>query len=100
MTHIQTTPTADKATTLLAQEIRSQKAGLVNAMRTRKAHPTYGVTKADLRERLAHLEGLLFAYGVQTTGHASAMLIAQAREVASESFDFSLAVIRTAVEEA
>ena len=102
MTYIQTTPAPEVALATLTQEIRSQRAGLVNALRTRKAHPTYGITKADLRERLAHLEGLLYAYGVMTTGHASAMLIQQAYEVANGLFEdgHTIQQIRTAVEEA
>lgn len=102
MTYIQTSPTAERATATLAQEIRSQRAGLVNALRTRKVHPSYGITKADLRERLAHLEGLLYAYGVLTTGHASAMLIGQAHEVADYLFEGgqTLRELRISVEEA
>ena len=85
---------------ILAKEVRNQKAALVNAMRTRKAHPSYGITKADLRERLAHLEGLLFAYGVMADRKASAIILAQAGEVARAHFDFSISTLRVAVEDA
>lgn len=46
--------------------------GLRNAAATRAAHPTYGVTKADLRERLAHVEGIAHALDAVEQGYNSA----------------------------
>jgi len=95
-----TTTTSTIEVGLLAQEIRSAKAAIISAMRTRKAHPTYGVTKANLRQRYARLEGLLFAYGIVTIGHTSAMIEIMASETATRFFEFSLTDIRSAIEEA
>lgn len=59
-------------TELLAREISAARNGLMNAISTRKEHPTYGYTKADVLGRLHRLEGLLQAYHIVTTGEASA----------------------------
>ena len=74
----------------LAREVRSTHNGLMSYLHTRRDHPTYGITKADLRERLAHLEGLAYAYGVMVTGEASATLRLQAEDVLDRYFDINL----------
>lgn len=85
---------------LLAQEIRSHRTGLENALRTRKAHPTYGITKADLRERLARLEGLLHAYNIIVNGWASAAVRMTAMDTAKTEFEFDLALLVRSVADA
>jgi hypothetical protein len=48
----------------LAVEVRSAHNGLVNAILVRRAHPTYGYTKADIRDRWNQLLGLAAAYAL------------------------------------
>lgn len=54
---------------LLAREIRAQVNGLRNALDTRRAHPTYGVTKRSLWARYGRLVGTLYGYLVMTGHH-------------------------------
>lgn len=55
----------DKRDRILLREIRSQAVGLRNNIGVRRTHPSYGVTKNSLRQQLAQLEGMLFAFGVR-----------------------------------
>jgi hypothetical protein len=48
--------------TRLAREIRNTAAEIGNGLTMRRDHPSYGYTKAALRERLAQLQGMI-------TGH-------------------------------
>jgi hypothetical protein len=47
---------------ILEGVIRREYDALRGAMRTRRAHPTYGITKASLWERLHRVEGLCLAW--------------------------------------
>jgi hypothetical protein len=86
------------ASALLDQEIRNHHGGLRNSLATRKAHPTYGVTKTDLWMRLHRLEGLLYARGM-VDGHRSAAFDLQVQEVAS-TFDIDLTALRIQIKNA
>lgn len=52
--------------TRLGREIRNAHAGLRAALRNRADHPSYGYTKAGIRQRLARLEGLIAAHAIMT----------------------------------
>lgn len=86
------------ATDALDAEIRNNHSGLRNALATRKAHPTYGVTKTDLWMRLHRLEGLLYARGV-FEGRRSASFEMQASEEAS-TFGVDLTGLRIQIKNA
>lgn len=59
----------EKAVARLANMLRSDLA-------SRREHPSYGVTKAQLREALAHLEGALYAHGVSIEAERGSTLMA------------------------
>lgn len=61
--------------------VRQLVTGLRSALATRKAHPSYGYTKADLRERLAQVEGAAFAAHALANGGPSASPRAAASQV-------------------
>ncbi len=84
---------------LLGREIFAQRNGLMNAILCRKEHPSYGYTKASIRERLAHLEGLLYAWQTLTTGFASANFVSAACDAAI-ALDIDLPDLRQRVEAA
>jgi hypothetical protein len=84
---------------LLAAEIRNHHGGLLAALNTRKYHPTFGVTKASLRERLARLEGLLYAHGIVLERKRSANFPAQAVESAVD-YGFILVDLARRVQDA
>ena len=79
--------------------IRGERVALENMMRTRRAHPSYGITKGDLRDRLNVLVGMLFAYGAVMYDRNSASAWMQAEEIADE-FGFDLSDLRERVREA
>lgn len=85
---------------LLARECRSARNSLFNAIATRKAHPTYGYTKAKLRHQLEFLEGLLYAYHLMATGEASAAHLLQIRQAAENLLGENIDAIRQEVEAA
>ena len=85
------TPTTPQE--ILEREMAHTRNGLVNAIVCRRDHPTFGYKKADILERLAHLEGMLFAWRVITTGHGSANLPA-AVDAAADALGIDLADLR------
>ena len=89
------TPTALQ---ILEGAARSAAAGLGNATTTRRIHPSYGVTKADLRQRYARLEGMLYAYWVAAHSQAGASVAMQAWEAANE-LDIDLFSLTEGVEQ-
>lgn len=50
-----------RAVVPLDAELQRQVNGLRSDLRSRVDHPSYGITKAALRERLARVEGMLLA---------------------------------------
>lgn len=54
----------------MEREIRSAANGVVNSVRNREAHPTYGYTKSGIRASLSFLHGLVGMYAF-TTGQAN-----------------------------
>lgn len=73
---------------VVEREIRALHNGLVNALDTKRTHPTYGVTKASLWARFHRLEGALFIY-LWATGRHHADVVLGAREAAAD-FGFDL----------
>ena len=59
--------------------IRREVGALRGALRTREAHPTYGVTKASLRDRLSRIEGISLVWVTlyDDSGNASPVACAQ-----------------------
>lgn len=82
------TTTATTNQELLAREIRAQYNGLMNALHTRRVHPSYGVTKKSLHERFNRLEGMLYAYAATVDGEVSAAITMQAWQAAADHFGF------------
>jgi hypothetical protein len=63
----------------LETQIQHGVYGLTNNTRTRKAHPSYGYTKAGLRAEFNVLVGLLYAWHIVTLGpNASSLSAARA----------------------
>jgi len=52
----------------LGTEVRNRINSVKNGLANRKAHPSYGYSKAMLRRELAQLEGLLYAHYLATSG--------------------------------
>jgi hypothetical protein len=74
--------------------------GLRNAAATRVAHPTFGVTKADLRERLAHVEGIAHALDAVERGYNSASVALAADRVLRDHLSIELRGLQALVKEA
>jgi hypothetical protein len=74
--------------------------GLRSAARTRQSHPTYGVTKADLRERLAHVEGIAHALDAVEQGYNSASIKLAADRVLRDHLNIEMRGLVALVEEA
>lgn len=53
---------------LLKKNVGYAANDLFNAISTRRNHPTFGYTKASIRQRLARLEGLAYAYYIMCGG--------------------------------
>lgn len=70
-------PEADAS--VLEQEIRRMANSIVNGDFTRRHHPTYGVTKTNLRSALAFMNGMVGLYGVITAQTSNATLTAPVR---------------------
>jgi hypothetical protein len=79
---------------LLERECKASYNGLMNAILNRKDHPTYGYTKKDILERLAFMEGLLYAYHVMKTGEASGSHLLQVREACENILERDIDNIR------
>lgn len=72
--------------------------GLRSAARTRQSHPTYGVTKADLRERLAHIEGIAHALDAVEQGWISASVKLAADRVLRDHLNIELRGLQALLE--
>jgi hypothetical protein len=74
--------------------IRREHGALRGALRTRKNHPTYGVTKASLLERLHRLEGLCLAWAslYSEDGTASIPMVADRVLWVVDEVDYSALV--------
>lgn len=84
---------------ILESEIRSRRNSVVSLVRTRKVHPSYGVTKKQLREELSWLEGMLFAHHVMLHGERSASILLAAR-LSAKHLEIDLDELRRIVDEA
>lgn len=80
---------------IVRREIRALHNGLVNALSTKRAHPTYGVTKYALWSRFHRLEGALFVF-LWATGRHHADVSLGAMEAAVD-FDIDLAALRAEI---
>ena len=85
------TPTTPQE--ILEREMAHTRNGLVNAIVCRREHPSYGYTKKDILERLAHLEGMLFAWAVIATGEGTANMHAHVM-LASDMLGIDIAGLR------
>lgn len=57
-------------TPLLVNGIKHTRNQLISSVANRKIHPSYGYTKAMLKELLAQLEGMLYGYYLVNGGHS------------------------------
>lgn len=84
---------------LLARECGAARNKVMNSIICRKQHPSYGYTKAIIREELAHLEGLLYAYHL-ITGHDPTVYLPSGARQAAEALDIDLADLRARADKA
>lgn len=80
----------------LEREISAQKNALVNAIQTREAHPTYGVTKKSLEKQLNQLRGMVEAwlYVTEEWPYSGRILWdASTRDIVEKKFFFDLSLI-------
>lgn len=74
---------------ILAREIRNVRASILNRLATRDAHPTYGITKSDLRADTARLTGLIEAHRIMV-GRAPSNPGAFVEEYAVNEFEINI----------
>lgn len=86
-------------TELLARECQCARAKVMNSIISRKQHPSYGYTKALIREEVAHLEGLLYAYHL-VTGHDPTVYLPSGARQAAAALDIDLNDIRARADRA
>lgn len=86
---------------ILEREIRSSLGYIINLLATRRAHPTYGVTKTSLTNAVKRAEGLLVAHMI-LSGSVSNFNVGgnPVERWASDHFDYDLADLKGQVKNA
>jgi hypothetical protein len=64
---------------LLEKTVRGQANNILNMIDTRAVHPTYGITKARIREEVARLDGIVGTY-MLLTGQALHVMVPRSAE--------------------
>jgi hypothetical protein len=91
----------DRGLAWLDREVRSMHAALANGLTTRRDHPTYGYSKASLREMLARLTGLVTGHMIASGAWYDACdPIVATHGYAASRFDIDLRGLDRAIKEA
>lgn len=85
---------------MLARVVTGHKVRLTNDLSTRRVHPSYGITKADLRETLHNLYGAAAAAEAVRTGFHSASTNLAAVSYCDQVLGFDLTDLAQQVREA